>query len=178
MKKVLALIFALVLVLSLVACGGGNNDSSGEQKADTSAGPTNDDLAKASGLIKDAQDEIVSMAAEQLDGWTTYSNIMASYFVDSKYQDLIESTLKKRAERIHISRGKADTALSEAKTLLGSNGTGDYYNAVKEYYKAVSVFYNLVSEFPEGYSQLTFSNAVKDNKAKCDDAYSELSFYE
>ena len=181
MKKAITILLALVMVLSLVACGKGNNDSSNsseEQKADTSVGPTNDDLAKASKLIKEAQDNIVSIAADQLDGWTTYADIMEAYFVDEKYQNNDIGTLKTRSERIHRSRGEANTALSQAKELLGTNGTGDYYDAVKEYYKAVSVFYNLVSEFPEGYSKLTFSNAVKDSKAKCDDTYSELSFYE
>ena len=180
MKKIIALIFAIAIILSLCACGATNSPSSTPEPAAPTekTGPTDEDLAKAADLIGHAQVDIDNAASNQLDGWTTYSSIMEYYFIDSKWQDASgEFQIYNRAKSIHFYRDSAERELAQAKELLGTNGTGDYYTAVKEYYKAVSVYYNLISEFPEGYSKITFSAAVKDNKAKCDEAFSEVSFY-
>lgn len=178
MKKVLSLILALVLCLSLCACGG----DSGSEATDftQSAGKseaTSEELAQAAQLIKEAEEDVVAAANYQIENWSTSSSIMTYYFVESEYSNAPSGDLHTIAWSIHRRRTSAQEKLDKAKSLIGTNGTSDYYNAVKEYYKTVSVFWNLISEFPEGYSKITFSSTVSDYKTNCANAYSELSFY-
>ena len=102
---------------------------------------------------------------------------VAYYFVDSKYQEADVPSIKLRAMKIHELRVSAKKAMDEAKALMGTNGTSDYYVAVKEYYKNISAFWNLISEFPEGYSKFTYSNTASNYKENCQSAYAELAFY-
>ena len=174
MKRIISLLLVIVMCLSLIACGGGT-----EKAPEATAAPeaTNEELTQAVDLLKKAEDSIITAASHQLDGWTKYASIMEYYFVDSKYQEANESSIAKRAKKIHELRVSAKEAMDEAKALMGTNGTSDYYAAVKEYYKTVSVFWNLISEFPEGYSKLTYSTTASDYKANCQSAYAELEFY-
>ena len=177
MKKTISLILALSIYLVLCACGSGSEGSNTSQMPEKTEA-TSEELAQAAELIKSAEDSIVTAAAHQLDGWTKYASIMTYYFVDSEWEGASgESSIYNRAKTIHNLRTDAQAKLDEAKALIGTNGTTDYYNAVKAYYKTVNVFWNLISEFPEGYSKLTYSSTVSDHKASCADAYAELDFY-
>lgn len=188
MKKIIALMLALATVLGMVGCGNSakEQESTAQESTaqeptvqeSTAQEPTDEELRQAVEYIKEAEENIVSAAAEQLDGWTTYSSIMNYYFDDTDYMNAKESSIQSRANRIHNYRTAARKAMEQAKNLLGNSGSGDYYNAVKEYYKAVNKFLTLISTFPEGYSQLTFSSTVSDYKSDCQSAYEEVLFYD
>lgn len=75
-----------MMCLSFCACGSGSG-SSNEPQVTEKAAATDEELAQAAGLIKQAEDAIVTAAAHQLDGWAKYSSIMTYYFVDSEYQN-------------------------------------------------------------------------------------------
>ena len=67
--------------------------------------------------------------------------------------------------------------MDTAKELIANAGEGDLQKAVKDYYLEVNSYYNLVTTFPQGYSKLTYSQALADCKADCQSAYSEVEFY-
>ena len=177
------LVIGAICAIILVGCGTGSssNSASSSQKDEEAAsepqGASDEDIKKAVEKITSAKESIQSCASYQLDGWTTYSNILNYYFDDSAYEEPSETSIKNRAKNAHDARTSATTNMEEAKALLGTNGEGDYYEAAKDYYIAVNKFLSLVSTFPTGYSQLTYSQAVKDAISDCETAYGELSFY-
>ncbi|MCD7761033.1 MAG: hypothetical protein LUH16_04565 [Clostridiales bacterium] len=194
-EKILCCLLAVMLIISCTACGSGT-DTTSQMDADSSEtssaeeetsveeepvedeGPSDEDLVLAVENIKEAEDLINSMAATQLDHWSKYSNIMKWYFDDEEYMNAVgDSATIKRAEQLHEDRTDASEKLSEAKELMGTSGTGDYYDSVKSYYLLVKDYLSLVSTFPEGYSKLTFSSTVSDFNTDCQSAYNELEFY-
>ena len=102
---------------------------------------------------------------------------MNCYFDKTEYEELNSGSLKERAKNIHDFRDYAKDVMDEAKTLLGTESTGDFYDAAKNYYLAVNDYYSLISDFPSGYSQLTYSSAISDSKTECQSAFNELTFY-
>lgn len=71
MKKVLALMLALVLVLSLVACGGGNNSSS--SKSDTSSSQKDSKELSESEITSKVENAILKQVEEQFPEADPYS---------------------------------------------------------------------------------------------------------
>ncbi len=181
MKKAM-LFFALLFVVVLVtACGNGKSSSNTQQTpapmtATPKPGPSDADLKKAVDLLKTAQDDIVAAAATQQNNWNVNASwVMKVYFVDEAYEE--ESFHTDTQTSVYNKRKSARRNVESAKELLGTNGSGDFYNAVKEYYKCVNKFLTLISEFPEGYSKITFTQAIKDYTSDCKDAYEESQFY-
>lgn len=168
-KRLLALGMSIMICFSLIACG---NSGASEEKKEVSA----EDLSKVVELLQSAEDDISATAALQLEGWSKYADIVNYYFDDEAYTQASEVSIKKRAESAHNYRMSAKDTMEQAKELLGNKGEGDYYNAVKDYYKAVNKFLTLVSTFPEGYSKLTYANAVAEYKADIQEAYGEVEF--
>lgn len=164
MKKIIAVLLLICLCVGMCACNAGKKEETAP------AGPTDEDLKEAVELIKFAHDDIVSISTILLDEWSLYS-WFEDYF-DEEYNGSDEDLVM-----VHEHRASAKDALSEAKAKMGTDGTGDYYNAVKEYYKTVKVFWDFVSTYPEGYSELTFSNTLTEYKTNCANAYAELGFY-
>ena len=165
------LIIGVLCATIMTGCGAGASSNS------ASSSQSKEDIKEAVDKITSAKESIQSCASYQLDGWTTYSDILNYYFDDSAYKDADEIQIKERAKNAHDARVSATSDMEEAKALLGTNGEGDYYEAAKDYYVAVDKFLSLVSTFPEGYSKLTFSQAVKDAISDCETAYGELSLY-
>lgn len=179
-KKVIVFLAAMLFLVPLFSCEGGNNQNTPESSTPTiSVSQINEALS----LIKDAEECIISASSGQISDWSTASYITSLNFLD----DVYESEYRENPERIreHYSnstsvynnRKSARQKLKYAKETLGTTGSGDFYEAVKNYYKTVSSFFTLISEYPEGYSLLTFSSAVMDYKSRCSNAYEDARFY-
>lgn len=141
----------------------------------------NASLVAAQSLIHLAEADIISTSSLQIEEWTKYSSIMMLYFDDlyftEHYDSKDSSGIDKAAKKMHDYRVSAKGYLDSAKTMIKNfEEKDDLYEAVKDYYKVVNKFYSLVSTFPEGYSKLTFMQAVADYKAECQDAYAEVEF--
>lgn len=167
MKKILSLLFSGVITFSLCACGQGNSSGS----------PTDEDLNNAAGNLYLAEVAIDSAASLLLENWTTTGSVMNCYFDESAYEELNSGSLKDRAQSVHDFRSYAKDVMDDAKTLLGTEGTGDFYDAAKNYYLAVNDYYSLISAYPSGYSKLTYSSAISEKKGECQSAFNELTFY-
>ena len=167
MKKVLSLLLSGIIAFSLCACGQGNGGGS----------PTDEDLKNAAGNLYLAEVAIDSAASLLLENWTTTGSVMNCYFDESAYEGLNSGLLKDRAQSVHDFRSYAKDVMDDAKTLLGTEGTGDFYDAAKNYYLAVNDYYSLISTYPSGYSKMTYSNAISEKKGECQSAFNELTFY-
>ena len=186
MKKWIALILAFVMVLGMVGCGGSAKEPeptatpAPRPTATPKTGPSDAELKKALEYIKQAEDYIIRTASIQCQRNDFSSWILDQYFVDSAFEKAkSEGKINSTDDRqeAYNCRKNARENLEKAKNILGTNGTGDFYNAVKEYYKQVNAFYKLVSTFPEGYSSFTYRNKVSDYKENCANAYEDASFY-
>lgn len=95
MKKTIAIVMSLILVLSLSACGTGNNDKTAETTVDNSA------VATASDGKKGDQMEVTEIvwamqgAANESDGWTAV--------VETANKQLEEKNIKIAIQRINTS---------------------------------------------------------------------------
>lgn len=69
-----------------------------------------------------------------------------------------------------------EEVLKNIKLIKADDDTEDYYDAVKEYYKAVNTLVSFATTFPEGYSKLTYAQAIKDYYKDIDEAKSEVDF--
>ncbi|MBQ9558198.1 MAG: hypothetical protein IJU94_06305 [Clostridia bacterium] len=179
MKKSLIILLSLVCLVILFGCG---NNAESNSTISSSSGVSNDDLINAVNLIKSAEDCVVNVSTVQLDNWSTASYSTSLYFEDSAYLEEFGPSGPSDyffypTITAYTNRATAKSNLDKAKKILGSSGVGDFYEATKSYYKEVSSFFALVSTFPEGYSLLTFSNAVKDYKSRCSSAYEDARFY-
>ncbi len=166
MKKIFCLFLLLVMVISICACS----------SDDSTSGVTDEELGEVVTHIAAAEEAIVTISTLQITNWSTYENIMSYYFTNSANYN--RAPYVETAKKIHEKKTLAISEMEKAKELMGTSSTGEYFDAVKEYYKTVETFLKLVSEFPEGYSKLTFSQAIADYKEKCQTAYSEVEFYQ
>ena len=171
MKKLLVLLLAITLCFSMVACG----DSSSSE-------PKQGDLKKAVSLIKDAEEIAVSMGNIEVSHWDVDWNLMMNaLFTDDGYERFMETSysdsIKKDIEKCYQGRRNAKAKLAEAREIIATGGSGEEYQAVKEYYSEVSAFVTFVSNFPEGYSENTFTTALAEYKKDCQTAYSETQLY-
>jgi hypothetical protein len=184
-KKYLKTILLLVvLCMFAIGCADNKNAESSTSVSEedvnrpaTVQTVSEEDIKSAVKKIHTACEFISDCASYQIDHWSTNSELMNWYFSDTAYKDANSTDSKMAAKRAYESRVSARENLTEAKVLLGTNGEGEYYNAAKNYYISVDKYLTLVSTFPEGYSLLTYSDAVKDAKDDCSSAYSEVSFY-
>ncbi len=185
-KKVLCCLLAAVMAGCCVACGNSSTvtETVTEESTEVSeateemVADNTEDLTEAATLIYESQILVQAMAATQLQHWSTSSSSMVDYFVDEEYDSSkAVMGIYEVAKEIHEYRTKANDRMADAKDLIGTNGSGDLYDAVKEYYLLVNNYLSLVSTYPEGYSKLTFSNTVSDYNTECSEAYNNLSFY-
>ena len=142
MKKMLLLLIALMMCISLCCCG-----------------ISDEDLAEAVEQLEIAERNLNNAASELANNWSTYGDTFEKNIENSRVRNFT-------------------TNLDKAKELLGSNGSGDYYNAVKKYYAAVKAYHSFLCEDPIGYTGLTYTMAISEHKSKCAEARSDLSFYE
>ena len=179
MKKGLSILLSFVYLVVLFGCGSAAESNS----TVSSSAITNDDLVKAVNLIKSAEDCVANVSSVQINNWSTASYSTSLYFEDSAYLEEFGSAGPSISDYFYstktayTNRATAKSTLDKVKKILGTSGAGDFYEAAKSYYKEVSSFLSLVSAFPEGYSLLTFSNAVKDHKSRCSSAYEDARFY-
>lgn len=165
MRKIFSVSLVLIMLFTLSACG--NNSGANNTK-----GPTVRDLYVATNKIQGAYFCINLVSEKQLEKWSGAVNKNLIALFDAHYRSQHSSgeyCYKKRSDAIADLRG--------AKELLGTGGSGAYYEAVKEYYMQVSAYLNLVSTNPVGYSQTTYGQAVNTCKQKCLDAYETVMFY-
>lgn len=101
MKKVLALILASMMLLTLVACGN-NNEKTTENKNEvtTDAGPTEDELAANASVeaianalinkyaeftgVKDSYDDMIAQSADKYEKYSRYVSLTAEEFENKK----------------------------------------------------------------------------------------------
>jgi len=110
---------------------------------------------------------MINFAGEITGTWSLGSSYVKFYFVEeySDYKEMIAS------------KEKVDTDLKKAKSIIQIGGTSDYYHAVKAYYTTVKALHSLVYNYPEGYSLLTYSNAIQQAQSECNKAYAEVELY-
>ncbi len=173
--KVFAIIMAILAIISLISCDS-STEKEKEQITEQKTGATDEELKYAANRLWIVESDVTYIASQQLDGWTTYSDIMEYYFTSKTYDGDVIS-IKTRSMLIHDKRKSARECLKEAKDIITKGGEGDFYNSVKEYYFAVDKYLTLVSKFPEGYSKITYSTTTSNYKAECQSAYSRLSLY-
>ena len=166
MKKQLLLLLTAALAITLSACGGAGSSTASDEDLKTVVG----DLI----LAETATDTLASLLIEN---WTTYSNLLLYYYDQEAYEASNMYEEGSDYGTAHELRGYADEVMNEAKGLLGTEGSSDFYEAAKTYYLAVNDYLALLSEFPDGYSKLTYSNAISDCRSACQSAYSEVTFY-
>ena len=157
----------------MVACGG--NSSS---RTDFEQG----DLKKAVSLIKEAEEIAVSMGNIEVSHWDVdWPLMMNALFTDDGYERFMETTyndsIKNDIKKCYQGRRNAKTKLEAARKIIAIGGSGDEYQTVKEYYSEVSAFVTFVSNFPEGYSENTFTSALAEYKKDCQTAYSKTQLY-
>lgn len=71
---------------------------------------------------------------------------------------------------------KMEDAHAKLKDLEVSDKLKDYYELVKKLYLNVDAFYSFASSFPEGYSQVTYSQTFSKHQSEYDSLVSELKF--
>ena len=151
-------------------------------QAKTTDGAVSGNIYTAIYQVHSAEEKIVSVSTLQIGEWyADGSSLMLKYFDDlffiEHYDSKSSYSFDKKAKEMYDYRVSAKEKLDKAKEIIRSiDNKDDLYDAVKDYYKVVNKFYALVSTFPEGYSKLTFMQAVADCKAECQDAYAEVDF--
>ncbi len=157
----------------MVAC---SNSSSSKTE------PKQGDLKKAVSLIKETEGIAVSMGNIEVSHWDVdWPLMMNGLFTDEGYENFMETSysdsVKKDIEKCYQGRRNAKTKLAQAREIIAKGGSGDEYQAVKEYYSEVSALVSFVSNFPEGYSENTFTTALAEYKKDCQTAYSKTQLY-
>lgn len=162
MRRFFAVLLVSTMLFGLCACANTTSNNSAAH------GPSQEDLCSATDLIKQAYDDIIYISNELVGYWpyinrhySTDSSESDSYFLDFRNRFV---TAKK--------------SLTDARELLGANGTGEHYEAVKHYYTQVQSFFDFVSVFPEGYSKDNFTDKVSDYKQNCTQMYNNAIFFE
>lgn len=165
MKKIIALLLAMVMMFALCACGTREKEN----------------LDTATELLKEAENCIVRASTMLIDHFdVNYQSLMKYYYNVSLLEDSYfepGDDLYDEAMEIQKYRDTAKEKMDEAKTLMGNKSSSDYYNAVKEYYVELTSFLKVITDWPEGYTYFTYMNAISSCKEKCLNAYNELAFY-
>ena len=159
MKRLFSILLVFVMLFGLCACGASNTT--------VSQGPSPESLKSATDLIKQAYEDILYISNELVSWWP---HINRHYSTDSSETDSYFLNFRNR----FITASKK---LTDARALLGANGTGEHYEAVKNYYTQVQAYLDFVSVFPEGYSERTFTDQLSNYKQSCTQAYNNAIFY-
>ena len=184
MKKILAMILALVMCLSLCACGSEESNNNIETTQETiSEEQIKERLDSIAKDLRDANEYFNRISSILLENWSSYHYF--TYFYDqAKYEkdrdeqtDLVQDACDEKFKYQKMAQEKLEAALAALREISPTENTDDYYKALKAYYTELKTYESLVTNWPQGHSKLTYSQAITDAKSATERACDELEFY-
>lgn len=158
-----------------------SEDSSQGEETKTPELKTNID--KTINALKEANEYLVAASSLQSEHWTTNASLAMNLFdeetINGKKDHGSNPTyvLENAGKKIQFARESAREDLDTAKRELKYYGEEDsLYVALKNYYVELDSYYNFISTMPQGYSKLTFSQAIAEKNASCQSLLSEVEF--
>lgn len=201
MKRLLALMLAAALALSLAACGGGGGNTNGKNAIPDENVPTDDkntipdgnvptddeiknELSSTIELLNTVADYLDEESSFILEHWGNVEFFGNELYVRSEWEENKDynSFVREDIGALWNIRNKVqesmDNVLDTIKNLTPSDATQDFFDAVKSYYLSLQSYQHLVDEFPEGYSKLTYGQAVADARSAYGESQANLQFFE
>lgn len=189
MKKLFAMILAILMCISIFGCAKTPNTTTSDTTTpNETSGPSDEDIEKAlDKIVKDldsAYSHYSSASALIMSRWSTYSWFQGFFdknYFEENYKPAAKSNIDKDCiamwDHYEVADTLMESCLTSIKELSPTDNTREYYNAVKEYYTQINALKSLLQTWPQGYNQMSYSQALSTAKSECDRAKSELSFY-
>ncbi len=190
MKKLFAMILAILMCISIFGCAKTTNTTTSDTTTpNETSGPSDEDIEKAlDKIVKDldsAYSHYSSASALIMSNWDTDPFYFKMFFDENYFEEKYAYAKATGRDKDcsdmwgHYKTADAlmESCLTSIKELTPTDNTREYYNAVKEYYTRINALKSLLQTWPQGYNQMSYSQALSTAKSECDTAKSELSFY-
>lgn len=191
MKRGLSLVIALVLCFTICACGNRTNSNGIENtqpqqqtQATVNESHVKDQLDSIAKNLRNAHGYYDKASSILLENWSAAANYLGYFYDEIEYQkskEYLSSYLTSKCDEKYKYQKAGLEILNETLSILKeispTENTKAYYDALKAYYTALKEYKNLITVWPEGYSKLTYSQAITDAKSIAERAYIELDFY-
>ena len=197
MKKIVALVLTVFLLMSLCGCGNTSNTDVTELSKQTEQQSEqiqqdNETVRKKLYTIFSSVSEtnndcnlLMSIIYEHWDynGWESFFDYDTFLKNDSNYNTRDNYSIGSFYGDAKLSfeyRDKISESLTTIKTDLKelsiTDETQAYYDAIKELYICVDSYYSFVSEYPNGYSKMTYVQAISEHNDEFEKLVSQVEF--